>query len=191
MPPNAVPINERHETVAFIWPNGCQPLEAFEVETYSAAITMDRAAFEKIQNSIGWHVSEEQWQLLSQELVENSMILVTQFGEPVAVACGLARANNWVELAWVAVVPAHRGRGVGKMVCNAVVKQLTDQGNLEIFGSTQDERLSALEIYLDIGFYPLYRKDKAERWSSICHKLGRSFTPGVANRCITSCVNAF
>lgn len=174
-----MPIPERQETVAFIWPNGCQPLDAIEIETYSAELTMNRTAFEQVQNSIGWHVSEEQWEQLSKEIVENSMVLITQFGAPVAVACGLSRANNWVELAWVAVLPAHRGRSIGKMLCNAVLRQLLDQGHLDIFGSTQDERLSALEIYLDIGFYPLYRKDKAERWSSICYKLNRPFTPAL------------
>ncbi|MFT4729569.1 MAG: GNAT superfamily N-acetyltransferase [Granulosicoccus sp.] len=70
---------------------------------------------------------------------------------------GLSRDHSWVELAWVAVAPAYRGRGIGKMVCGAVVTQLLTLGNSKIFGSTQDERLSAIKIYLDIGFHPFYR----------------------------------
>jgi len=177
MHPNEVPIFERAETVPFSWPSDSQPPRAENVDTYSVEIVVERVAFEKVQASIGWQVTEYQWQRLSNEIVENSMVLITQFGEPVAVACGLSRDNNWVELAWVAVMPAHRGRGIGRLVCGAVVRQLLALGKSKIFGSTQDERLSAIKIYLDIGFHPLYRKDKIDRWNSICNKLEKSFTP--------------
>lgn len=171
------PIFEREETVPFVWPNANQTPNDIKVESYIAEIIEDKTAFEKVQELIGWHVTEDQWQLLSEEIVTKSMVLITHKAEPVAVACGLSRPNNWVELAWVAVVPAHRGRGLGKLVCSEVVKQLVDLGRPKVFGSTQDERLSAIKIYLDIGFYPLYRKNKFERWASICRKLNKPFTP--------------
>lgn len=44
------------------------------------------------------------------------------FGAPLAAACGLARPGGWVELAWVAVVPAARGRGLGAAVCGALTR---------------------------------------------------------------------
>ncbi len=179
MHPKELPVLERSETVPFFWPIDNRPPKEEKVQTYSAEITDDRAAFEMVQESIGWHVTEDQWQLLSTEIVENSMVLITQSGEPVAVACGLSRDDNWVELAWVAVAPAHRGRGIGRMVCAAVVRQLLSLDKSKIFGSTQDERLSAIKIYLDLGFYPLYRTDKIERWDSICCKLEKSFTPSL------------
>lgn len=177
MHPNAVQFHERAETVPLFWPSGSRPARGLDVETYSVDFAVDRVAFEQVQDSIGWHVTEDQWRLLSKEIAENSMAVVSQFGEPVAVACGLLRENGWVELAWVAVAPAHSGRGIGRMVCGAVVRQLLDQGRLLIFGSTQDVRLSAIKLYLDIGFYPLYRREKTERWACICHKLDKSFTP--------------
>lgn len=173
------PIAERAETVAFIWPLNADIPQEVTVENYVAEIIEDRAAFEKVQQAIGWHVTEDQWQLLSSEIVENSMVLVTHRGDAVAVACGLRRGYNWVELAWVAVVPGHRGRGVGKVVCCAVVRQLLYSEHTKIFGSTQDERLAAIKTYLDVGFYPLYRVDKTKRWRTICSKLGRSFSPSL------------
>jgi GNAT superfamily N-acetyltransferase len=174
---NAVPIQERSETVPFFWPADCPSPRVRNIESYALNITVDRDAFEAVQGLIEWHVSEEQWQVVSEEIVGDSMVFVTQFGKPIAVACGLTRASGWVELAWVAVAPAHRGLGIGKMVCGAVVTQLLNGGNAKIFGSTQDERLSAIKIYFGVGFYPLYRKDKTERWSSICQKLETPFTP--------------
>jgi len=177
MQPEEIPHLERTETVPFIWPRKSLPPSKVIVDTYSVEISRDRAAFESVQESIGWRVTEEQWQLLSKEVISNSMILITQRGLPVAVACGLSRDNDWVELAWVAVAPAHRGRGIGKMVCAAVVRQLLALDKSKIFGSTQDERLSAIKIYLDVGFYPFYRRDKVGRWISICRNLDQSFTP--------------
>jgi GNAT superfamily N-acetyltransferase len=174
-----VPILERDETVPFCWPSDSAALREFAVDSYSTEVIEDRVAFEKMQESIGWHVTEDQWQVLSKELVEDSMVLITQFDQPVAIACGLSRDNNWVELAWVAVIPCHRGLGIGKMVCAAVVRQLLALGKSKIFGSTQDERLSAIKIYLDLGFYPLYRKRKIERWEAICAKLAKPFTPSL------------
>jgi mycothiol synthase len=174
---NAVPVQERAETVPFVWPNESRVDDALNVESYSADTVMDREAFESVQDSIGWSVTEEQWLLISTEVIEGSMVVISQSEKPVAVACGLLRPDSWVELAWVAVAPAHRSLGIGKMVCGTVVRQLLSTGNSKIFGSTQDERLSAIKIYLDIGFYPLYRKEKVERWRSICQKLERPFTP--------------
>lgn len=179
MHPDEVPILERAETVPFFWPSGGESPIKENTSAYSVEITADRTAFEKVQALAGWHVTEDQWQLLSKEVVPKSMMLVTQERKPVAVACGLSRESNWVELAWVAVAPPYRGRGLGKVVCRAVVKQLIDLDRPKIFGRTQDERLSAIKIYLDVGFYPLYRKHKIERWHSICKKLGRPFTPSL------------
>ena len=176
---NEPPILERAETVPFFWPINKEPPTEEKIKTYSVEILYNRVAFEVVQKSIGWRVTEDQWQLLSEEVVDNSMVLITQHGEPVAVACGLSRENGWVELAWVAVSPAHRGRGIGRLVCAAVVRQLLALDKSKIFGSTQDQRLSAIKIYLDIGFYPLYRKHKVERWQSICCKLEKSFTPSL------------
>ena len=63
------------------------------------------------------------------------------------------------------------------MVCSALIRQQLASGEQRIFGSTQDERLAALRIYLEIGFHPVHREDKVERWRAICDHLGWPFTP--------------
>lgn len=174
---NDLPIQERPKTVAFAWTEGEHYLEEMNVEDYVAEPTKDRTTFELVQASIGWQVTDKQWQMVTRELVADALVVVLFKGAPVAIACGLSRPSDWTELAWVAVAPEHRGKGIGKMVCAAVVQCLLEAGRPKIYGSTQDERLSAIKIYLDLGFVPLYRAEKVRRWQSICAKLDLPFLP--------------
>lgn len=162
-----------------MWPIANPVPEYGVVQPYFIDVSTDRHAFEVVQAEIDWHVTNDQWNLLQNELVPDSMVFVRHGNESAGVACALVRADDWVELAWVAVSPKHRGQGIGKLVCSAVVSQLHALGLHNIFGSTQDGRLAALKIYLDIGFHPVYRPQKVERWRTICQKLDRPFTPAV------------
>lgn len=171
------PFNERPETVAFVWPVGQTAPEYAAAEPYFVEPATGRQPFEAVQATINWDVTDDQWNLLLSELVPGSMVFVRFGDEPVGVACALFRDGGWVELAWVAVSPHHRCRGLGKIVCSAVIEQVNLLGSFRIFGSTQDSRLAALMIYLDIGFHPVYRPGKVERWRSICQKLDKPFTP--------------
>lgn len=177
MHPQELPFKERPETVAFIWPIDQTVPDYATVQPYSVDVSIDRQSFEAVQAAIGWDVTEDQWCRLQSELVPGSMVFVRHGGEAVGVACALFRDDDWVELAWVAVSPKHRGRGLGKIVCSAVVSQLHSLGLYRIFGSTQDNRLAALKIYLDIRFHPVFRPEKLERWRSIYQKLDKPFTP--------------
>jgi GNAT superfamily N-acetyltransferase len=174
---DSLPIKERIETVAFVWPNARETPRVLRVSGYRAEKVANREVFETVQESIGWHVTDDQWRLVSGEVVANSMVAIYQAELPVAIACGLSRPSGWTELAWVAVSPKQRRLGLGKMVCGAVVASLLEGAKSKIYGSTQDERLSAIKIYLDIGFHPLYREEKVERWKLICQKLRIPFSP--------------
>ncbi len=179
MNPSDFAFTERPETVAFVWPIGRITPDYEDTHPYSVDVSNNRILFEVVQSSIGWHVTETQWNLLLSELVPDSMVFVRYEDVPIAVACALFRDDDWVELAWVAVAPNHRGRGIGKIVCSAVIRQLNLLGSYRVFGSTQDSRLAALKIYLNIGFHPVHRVEKVERWRSICQRLDRPFTPAI------------
>lgn len=179
MPPQAFPFNERPETVAFVWPKASLVPNCEAVQPYSLDVSTDRHSFEVVQAAIEWQVTDDQWNLLQNDLVPDSMVFARQGNEPAGVACALFRADDWVELAWVAVAPNYRGRGLGKLVCSSVIRQLNLSGSYRIFGSTQDDRLAALKVYLDIGFHPVYRPEKTERWGLICQKLDKPFTPAL------------
>ncbi len=82
------------------------------------------------------------------------------------------------ELGWVAGHPEHSGRGLGAIVCAAVVRRYRAAGYRRIFLRTDDFRLPAIKVYLKLGFVPfLFAPDMRERWQAVCAKLGWPFTP--------------
>ncbi|MBX3010453.1 MAG: GNAT family N-acetyltransferase [Caldilineaceae bacterium] len=82
------------------------------------------------------------------------------------------------ELGWVAVDPAHGGKGLGTAVCAAVTARLIAAGYENIHLYTEHWRLAALKLYLRLGYVPfLYTPAMAERWQSLCTQLEWPFTP--------------
>jgi len=172
-----LPIRERAETVALLWPpDGTLPAST-TVKAYVPHFQLNRVWFDRVQAASGWQITDEQWNQLLTELLPDSMVFGTKGEEPVAVACALSREDGWRELAWVAVASHHRGNRVGKMVCSTLIQHLLTSGDQLIFCSTQDERLAAIRIYLEIGFHPVHREEKIDRWREICDNLGWPFTP--------------
>jgi GNAT superfamily N-acetyltransferase len=82
------------------------------------------------------------------------------------------------DIGWVAVDPAHRGRGLGKLLVAGVTWRLAGAGYLDFGLGTEDFRLAAISIYFDLGYVPVPDSpDAAERWQTICERLGRPFEP--------------
>jgi mycothiol synthase len=72
------------------------------------------------------------------------------------------------ELGWVAADPDHRGRGLGRAVCLAVLHAAAAAGHREIFLRTDDHRRPAIRVYLALGFEPWLRDPTAAaRWRGI------------------------
>ena len=172
-----IPILERDETVALVWPRNGSPPVKNAVDSYLPHFKTNRLWFDHVQAASGWHVTEQQWDQVLKELVPNSMVFAAQGQEPVAVACALDRDDAWSELAWVAVASEHRGKRLGRFVCSELIRHLLETGKPRIFCSTQDERLAAIRIYLEIGFHPVFRENKGDRWRAICSNLGWPFSP--------------
>ncbi len=82
------------------------------------------------------------------------------------------------ELSWVAGHPGHAGKGLGRVVCAAVVRRFLSAGYRNIYLYTDDWRLPAIKSYLQLGFIPLlFVPEMAERWEQICTQLGWPFSP--------------
>jgi predicted dehydrogenase/GNAT superfamily N-acetyltransferase len=76
------------------------------------------------------------------------------------------------ELGYVAGDPGHKGKGLGLVVCAAVVRRCLQAGYRCIFLLTDDWRLPALKTYLKLGFEPLYHApDMQDRWQAILKQL--------------------
>lgn len=76
---------------------------------------------------------------------------------------------------WVATTPSARRCGYGKAVCLAVLRRFAALGLREAVLETDDHRLSAIRLYLALGFKPepRHRADK-ERWDRILAALAGS-----------------
>ena len=69
---------------------------------------------------------------------------------------------------WVASDPTRRGQGIGFAVTVAVLHEFLTEGLTEAVLETDDDRLSAIRVYLGLGFVPQYRDDSHQlRWSKI------------------------
>ncbi|HUT32190.1 MAG TPA: GNAT family N-acetyltransferase [Planctomycetota bacterium] len=79
------------------------------------------------------------------------------------------------ELSWVAADPAHARKGLGMAVCAAVIARFLEAGYRRIYLLTDDWRLPAIRLYLQLGFEPfLARDDMADRWAAVLKQLGES-----------------
>ncbi len=104
------------------------------------------------------------------------MAVQEETGEIVATAMGCydhsARHPFGGALGWVAGRPAHAGKGLGMAVSAAVTARLIGAGYRDIHLDTEDERLAALKIYLNLGYVPfLYAPGMRNRWQAVYRKL--------------------
>ncbi len=82
------------------------------------------------------------------------------------------------ELGWVATDPGHRGRGLGQVVCAAVVARLLGAGFRRIYLQTDDGRLPAIKVYLSMGWRPrIWDAATRQRWEAVCTRLVMPFAP--------------
>ena len=84
----------------------------------------------------------------------------------------MVRNPDGGNLGWLATDPKYRGRGLGTIVSAAVTKILIDGEFREINLHTDDYRLSAIAIYLRLGWKPnCFSKVMSERWNRVTMQL--------------------
>jgi mycothiol synthase len=80
------------------------------------------------------------------------------------------------QLGWLVTDPSHTRKGLGTIVSASVTNRLVAEGYQRPFLGTEDFRLAAISIYLNLGWCPhIYRNDMELRWRSIYGCLGREF----------------
>ena len=77
------------------------------------------------------------------------------------------------ELSFVAALPEHAGKGLGRAATAAVVRRFIEAGYGRIYLKTDDHRLPAIKVYLQLGFEPLLFDDQmAGRWAAAQKEIG-------------------
>ena len=109
-------------------------------------------------------------------MILDGSFFVTLEEQPVATAqLHVHRDDSYApipELGWVAVVPEQQGRGLGYIVCLAVLQHAQSQRFSRIFLRTDDHRLPAIKTYLKLGFQPWIRDPETqERWVHVLDRL--------------------
>jgi predicted dehydrogenase/GNAT superfamily N-acetyltransferase len=112
----------------------------------------------------------------SRTLQDGFFLICDRRDKPVATALANHAPTDWApqgaEVGWVAVDPAHRGKGLGYMVSAAALKRNLSAGYKNIYLLTDDFRTPALKTYLKMGFEPIYFSDQIKkRWSKLLPKL--------------------
>ncbi len=98
-------------------------------------------------------------------------------GRPLATACAWW-THRWGRprptLHMVAGRPEAKGRGLGRLVCQAVLNYFARRGEREVILSTDDHRLPALTSYLRLGWLPIRYvrgEDHTARWKALGKQL--------------------
>lgn len=69
---------------------------------------------------------------------------------------------------WVGTARPARNQGLGRAVIVAVLRRFEQLGLKSAVLETDDERISAIRLYMDLGFQPVLRHETdAERWTKV------------------------
>jgi ribosomal protein S18 acetylase RimI-like enzyme len=181
----------RNPDIIMVWPESRQvpnltPVTGYSVRALPRAldswwIDVHRRAVPVfgISDLVRWL---ERYRTLS--LTEGILVATDDFTrEPVATAGSIANSKDGMfpdggQLAWVATVPEHRGRGLASWLCALATARLQRDGFEKIFLCTGDDLTAAIHVYLRLGYLPcLYASDQRDRWARICEVVDSPFEP--------------
>jgi mycothiol synthase len=163
-------------------PNGVAPPKGYHTRIYLAG---DEPRFFELMGRCGWPGWDaERLSYSLQRVLPDGWLMAIDEAEDRIVGSVMALHNYTGnrpfsgDLGWLAVEPAHRGRGVGMFLGAGATWRLYGAGYLDIGLGTEDFRLAAIKVYFKLGYVPVLTSEEVSaRWQAICVQLGRPFTP--------------
>jgi mycothiol synthase len=111
------------------------------------------------------------------QFAPEDMSLAEHGAEVVGTACAHRGAHTPEGVGYVhmvAVDPSHRGKGLGRALTVAVLRRFRELGYRAATLQTDDFRLSAIRLYLGLGFHPAMTDEShPARWEAVLVQLGR------------------
>lgn len=80
------------------------------------------------------------------------------------------------QIGWLATDPDHRKRGLATICAGTATRRLLEAGYDDVWVTTDDHRLGALNALIRIGFVPAPTPSTASRWHEVLQELGTSLT---------------
>ena len=145
----------------------------YRLRTYRPGDEADWARLIRAYIGGQWDVESTRANLTGQErfFPDGLFFVESAQGEVVGTACAWRpSAQEWEEgeLHMVAVDEKHRGHGLGRTLCLAVLRYFREKGFKRVRLSTDDFRLAAIKVYLDLGFAPVIVDElHRQRWQDI------------------------
>jgi GNAT superfamily N-acetyltransferase len=105
----------------------------------------------------------EFWQDFGREttvLSQRQLYLLDGNGEPVGTASAWFDDAINGRVHWVAIHPAHQGKGLAKPLLSTVCQRLHQLGHQTAHLGTSTGRIAALNLYLSFGFVPNIRSEE-------------------------------
>lgn len=111
-------------------------------------------------------------------LATRQVYLCDKAGAPVGTATAWFHTDEKGEayglVHWVAIHPAHQGRGLAKPLLGLVCARLRDLGHERAYLNTASARIPAISLYLQFGFVPQMRRDREatlRAWQQVSERL--------------------
>jgi len=104
-----------------------------------------------------------------------SFFVITDDGEEIGTITAWWNSNwkgmEWGLIHWVAIHPDYQGRGLSKPAMTVAMKRLK-RSHDRCFLNTSTQRIVAIKVYLDFGFYPyLEAENSQEAWTEVASVL--------------------
>jgi mycothiol synthase len=125
---------------------------------------------------IVWNIPAVHRELLECDGMETIYVIAHE-GKPVATATA-RYVPDWYPdsqyVHWVGVEPSHRGKQLGKWLTVRVMEHGRAAGRRDVVLETDDFRIPAIKVYLNLGYIPECRRDgDEERWRAVGEVIGR------------------
>jgi len=140
----------------------------------------DEAAWcEIIEGNIGEGWTADKFELAiftAPQFDPDGLFLAFLGDEPAGTSCAWRKSPDETAqgiLHMLAVREAHRNRGLGTFLTFKVLEYLRERGFKSCFLTTDDDRLAAIKVYLNLGFEPVYtHENHPPRWRAVFRRLG-------------------
>jgi len=172
-----------YKQLRLVWPPDREPPEVHVPTGYALRCYRDDdlPSYRRLLQAVDFGSAEEGWlHTMLDRMLPEGFFVIEHLASHEIVAT--AMATHWpldehpygAELGWVASHPEHKGKRLGQAVSAAATRRMLQAGFRNIYIRTDDWRLAALKVYLEMGYRPFpFAAGMAARWEKVYETLGR------------------